>query len=55
MQTLIPERAQSRTGQRLDSTPTMGEIAVMSEEWRAITTRWADQSKPSAGAAPVAP
>ena len=55
MQTLIPERAQSRTGQRLDSTATMGEIAVMSEEWRAITTRWADPSNPSAGAAPAAP
>src|SRR5262245_33675729 len=38
--TLIPERAQARTGLRLDSKPTMNEIAALTEEWRAVTTRW---------------
>jgi hypothetical protein len=41
-QTLIPERAQSRTGQRLDARATLTEIATMTEEWRAISTRWID-------------
>ena len=50
-QTLIPERAQLRTGQRLDSRATMSEIAVMNEEWRAIAARWSDGPAPSAGAA----
>jgi hypothetical protein len=43
MQTLIPERAQSRTGQRLDAKATMTEIAALNEEWRAITTRWSGE------------
>ena len=38
--TLIPERAQARTGLRLDSKSTMNEIAALTEEWRAVTTRW---------------
>jgi hypothetical protein len=38
--TLIPERAQARTGQRLDSKATMTEIAALNEEWRALTVRW---------------
>jgi hypothetical protein len=50
-QTLIPERAQLRTGQRLDSRATMSEIAVMNEEWRAILARWSDHPAPSAGSA----
>jgi hypothetical protein len=40
-QTLIPERAQARTGQRLDSKATMTEIGALNEEWRALTVRWA--------------
>ena len=40
MQTLIPERAQARTGQRLDAASTVNEIASMTEEWRAFTSRW---------------
>jgi hypothetical protein len=47
-QTLIPERAQARTGQRLDSKATTSEIAVMNEEWRALTTRWSNQPGPAA-------
>jgi len=39
-QTLIPERAQSRTGQRLDSKATLSEIAGMAEEWRAVSGKW---------------
>jgi hypothetical protein len=39
-QTLIPERAQSRTGQRLDAGATTGAIASMTEAWRAVTGRW---------------
>ncbi len=38
--TLIPERAQARTGMRLDSKPTINEIAALTEEWRAVTSRW---------------
>jgi hypothetical protein len=38
--TLIPERAQARTGQRPDSKPTITEIATLNEEWRAVTSRW---------------
>jgi hypothetical protein len=52
-QTLIPERAQLRTGQRLDSKATMSEIATMSEEWRAIVTRWTEQ--PSASPSGTSP
>ena len=39
-QTLIPERAQARTGQRLDAKATMSEIELMTAEWRAVTGRW---------------
>jgi len=39
-QTLIPERAQARTGQRLEARETMSESARMTEEWRAMTGRW---------------
>lgn len=39
-QTLIPERAQARTGQRLDAKPTLAEIATLNEEWRSVTARW---------------
>jgi tetratricopeptide (TPR) repeat protein len=38
--TLIPERAQARTGQRPDAKPTMTEISAMNEEWRAVIGRW---------------
>jgi hypothetical protein len=51
-QTLIPERAQARTGQRLDSKATTSEIAVMNEEWQAITSRWSDQPSASAVSTP---
>jgi hypothetical protein len=40
MQTLIPERAQARTGERLDSKLTVGEIASLTEVWREIIGRW---------------
>ncbi|HKY22990.1 MAG TPA: hypothetical protein VJM31_17380 [Vicinamibacterales bacterium] len=39
-QTLIPERAQARTGQRLDAKATLTDIATLTEEWRALTERW---------------
>jgi hypothetical protein len=39
-QTLIPERAQARTGQRLDAKPTLAEIATLTEEWRAVGQLW---------------
>lgn len=39
-QTLIPERAQARIGQRLDAKTTVTEIAAMTEEWRSIAVRW---------------
>jgi hypothetical protein len=39
-QTLIPERAQSRTVQRLDAKATQAEIASMTEEWRALSEHW---------------
>jgi len=42
-QTLIPERAQARTGQRLDAKPTVAEISALNEEWRALTTRWSGE------------
>jgi len=38
--TLIPERAQARTGQRLDAPNTVHEITAMTEEWQAVTKRW---------------
>jgi hypothetical protein len=39
-QTIIPERAQMRTGQRLDARATLAEIAAMKEEWGDLTRRW---------------
>ena len=39
-QTLIPERAQARTGQRLDSKATVSEISAMTDEWKAVTGKW---------------
>jgi hypothetical protein len=39
-QTLIPERAQSRTGERLDSKATEAEIAALTEQWRALAAHW---------------
>jgi hypothetical protein len=44
-QTLIPERAQARTGQRLDAKTTIGEVAVLTEEWRTITGRWSGEGE----------
>ncbi|MCM3881113.1 MAG: hypothetical protein ND807_13475 [Vicinamibacterales bacterium] len=41
--TLIPERAQARTGQRLDAKPTIAEITALSDEWRAVTERWSGE------------
>ena len=40
VQTLIPERAQARTGQRLDAETTVAEISMMTEEWRTLAARW---------------
>ena len=39
-QTLIPERAQARTGQRLDAGATQSEITSLTEQWRALARRW---------------
>ena len=39
-QTLIPERAQARTKERLDAKPTQSEIATLTEQWRAIADQW---------------
>lgn len=39
-QTLIPERAQARTGQRLDTRATQAETAALTEEWRALAQHW---------------
>ncbi len=39
-QTLIPERAQARTGQRLDARVTQAEIAALSEQWRTLAQHW---------------
>ena len=39
-QTLIPERAQARTGQRLDAKITLAEIATLNEEWRGVIKHW---------------
>jgi hypothetical protein len=39
-QTLIPERAQARTGERLDSKATQAEIATLTEQWRALAAHW---------------
>ena len=43
-QTLIPERAQARTGQRLDSKATQAEIATLTEQWRALAQLWQAQT-----------
>jgi hypothetical protein len=43
-QTLIPERAQFRTGQRLDAKATQSEIATLTEQWRALTESWRSPS-----------
>ncbi len=45
-QTLIPERAQARTGERLEALATASEIETMTAEWRAALVRW--QPKPPA-------
>jgi hypothetical protein len=42
-QTVIPERAQMRTGQRLDTKATMTEVASMTEDWRRMTGRWNEE------------
>jgi hypothetical protein len=47
VQTIIPERAQARTGQRLDAANTAAAIATMTAEWRGVTGRW---TGPAAGA-----
>jgi hypothetical protein len=39
-QTLIPERAQARTGQRLDAKATQTEIAALTEQWRTLAQHW---------------
>ena len=39
-QTLIPERAQARTGQRLDARAAVADMAALNQEWRALTARW---------------
>ena len=39
-QTLIPERAQARTGQRLDAKVTQAEMTIQTTEWRALAERW---------------
>jgi hypothetical protein len=38
--TLIPERAQARTGQPLDVRATTAEVFAITEEWRGLTERW---------------
>lgn len=43
-QTLIPERAQARTGQRLDAKATQAEIATQTEQWRAVAQQWKSAS-----------
>jgi hypothetical protein len=40
LQTVIPERAQMRTGQRLDAKTTAAEITALTEEWRTVIRRW---------------
>jgi hypothetical protein len=39
-QTLIPERAQARTGQRLDAKATLVEISALTDQWRALAEQW---------------
>jgi hypothetical protein len=38
--TLIPERAQARTGQRLDARATQAESAALTEQWRTLALQW---------------
>lgn len=40
IQTLIPERAQARIGQRLDAWATQAEIAALTEQWRMLAEHW---------------
>lgn len=40
LHTLIPERAQMRSGQRIDNKATAAEIAALTDEWRNLTRRW---------------
>lgn len=40
MQTVIPERARARTGQRQGTSVTTLEIAAMTRQWRTLTQRW---------------
>jgi hypothetical protein len=40
LQTIIPERAQMRTGQRLDTKTTAAEITALTDEWRNVLRRW---------------
>lgn len=46
VQTIIPERAQARTGQRLNAPNTRAAIATMTAEWHDVTGRW---TGPAAG------
>ena len=39
-QTLIPERAQAHTGQRLDARATQAEIAALTDQWRMLAEHW---------------
>ena len=39
-QTLIPERAQARTGERLDASSTTIVIASMTDQWRGVIGSW---------------
>jgi len=41
-ETLIPERAQARTGQPLDVRATRTEVFAITEEWRGVTERWGE-------------
>jgi hypothetical protein len=43
-QTLIPERAQARTGQPLDAKATLLEISALTEQWRALGEQWRSPS-----------
>lgn len=43
LQTIIPERAQMRSGQRLDSKTTATEIAALTDEWRNVLRRWSTE------------
>ena len=43
-QTLIPERAQARTGARTDPRVPGADITALTAEWRAITARWGGEN-----------